>query len=438
VGTVSIEKSEELSHLLQREGIAHEVLNAKQHERESGIIAQAGRPGAVTIATNMAGRGVDILLGGSAAGLAESQIRRKFKDPEEATPEQMEAIEREMRELCQRDHDHVVEIGGLHIVGTERHEARRIDNQLRGRSGRQGDPGSTRFYLSLEDDLMRRFGGETISKLMTRLGLEEDVPLEHGLVSKSIENAQQKVETYNFDLRKHVVEYDDVMNKQREVIYADRRAVIGEDTLKEMLLTWFEGEIEDLVQSYLSGSPEDWDLEALLVEFQRMVPEPVPTVEYLEQAGSQSGITECLTDCVAQAYELKEQEFGSEMMRQVERSWVLKIIDDRWVRYLTALDDLRNGISLRAYGQRDPLVEYKVEAASMFDELLRSIQSDVSHSIFHLQLNRPPQRPPAPRRMTTNQPAESGGAPAKAGRKIGRNDPCYCGSGKKYKYCCGR
>ncbi|MBM2809602.1 MAG: preprotein translocase, SecA subunit [Chloroflexi bacterium] len=260
VGTISIEKSEELSGLLQREGIDHEVLNAKQHEREAGIIVQAGRPGAVTIATNMAGRGVDILLGGNPVGLAEAMVRRKFKAAEEEPPpEAVAAIEQEARELCERDHVKVVELGGLHIIGTERHEARRIDNQLRGRAGRQGDPGSSRFYISLEDDLMRRFGGERISGLMDKLGLDEDVPLEHGLVSKSIENAQQKVEAYNFDMRKHVVEYDDVMNKQREVIYADRRAVLGEDTLREMLLDWVDREVEALVTAYAGGRDDERD-----------------------------------------------------------------------------------------------------------------------------------------------------------------------------------
>jgi len=435
VGTISIEKSEELSRLLQREGIPHEVLNAKQHEREAGIIAQAGRPVAVTIATNMAGRGVDILLGGNPAGLGEAAVRRKFKAPEEALPEEIEMIEREVVQLCERDHEKVVELGGVHIIGTERHEARRIDNQLRGRSGRQGDPGSSRFYISLEDDLMRRFGGATISNLMDKLGIEEDVPLEHGLVSKSIENAQQKVEAYNFDLRKHVVEYDDVMNKHREVIYADRRAVLGEDTLRGLLLDWVEREINELVQAHCAGHPSEWDFAALLEAFALLVPTATINADDLEGA-STADVADFLKEQADQAYERKEQELGPDLMRQAERVVVLRIIDSLWVRHLTALDDLRQGIGLRAYGQRDPLVEYKVEAASMFDELLRAIQHDVAHTIYYVTLAQQP-APPRPQRMATNR-AGAAAQPVRAGKKLGRNDPCYCGSGKKYKFCHGR
>jgi preprotein translocase subunit SecA len=437
VGTTSIEKSEELSHLLQREGITHEVLNAKQHEREATIIAQAGRPGAVTLATNMAGRGVDILLGGNAAGLAEQTIRRKYKSADEATPEQIAAVEREVEELCARDHQRVVDMGGLHIIGTERHEARRIDNQLRGRSGRQGDPGSTRFYLSLEDDLMRRFGGDRISGLMGKLGLEEDVPLEHGMVSKAIENAQQKVEAYNFDLRKHVVEYDDVMNKQREVIYEDRRAVLGEDTLKSMLLEWAEHEIDDMVGEFCPGRSEEHDLEGLAEAFEKMIPSYDVPAEDLETL-TPAEIAEHLKENAEHAYDEKEQELGPEVMRQAERVVVLQIIDAHWVRHLTVLDDLRHGIGLRAYGQRDPLVEYKVEAARMFDELLHAIQHDVTHNIFKVAVTHNTPRPQPRRTMTTNEPTSQAPASKTNTRKIGRNDPCYCGSGKKYKYCHGR
>jgi preprotein translocase subunit SecA len=436
VGTISIEKSEELSKLLERRGIPHEVLNAKQHEREAGIIAQAGRPGAVTIATNMAGRGVDILLGGNAAGLTESTVRRKFKSPDDVSPEEIEAVEREVQELCDQDHERVVDLGGLHIIGTERHEARRIDNQLRGRSGRQGDPGSSRFYISLEDDLMRRFGGGTISNLMDRLGIEEDIPLEHRLVSKSIETAQSKVEAYNFDLRKHVVEYDDVMNRQREVVYADRRAVLGEDTLREMLLDWVESEIDDLAIAYLGPNAGEEEIDQLIEAFARLIPSIELRPEDLEDR-QPDDVAELLKQYAEEAYNAKEEQLSPELMRQAERVVVLRIIDSLWVRHLTALDDLRGGIGLRAYGQRDPLVEYKVEAARMFEELLRAIQHDVAHTIYHVTLAQ--QERPRPRpvlRATTNRAGEA--VPVKAGRKIGRNDPCYCGSGKKYKYCHGR
>jgi preprotein translocase subunit SecA len=431
VGTTSIEKSEELASMLQRAGVPHEVLNAKQHEREATIIAQAGRPGAVTIATNMAGRGVDILLGGNSAGMAEMMVRRKFKN-EEPPAEAVAEIEAEARAICEGDHEKVVELGGLHIIGTERHEARRIDNQLRGRAGRQGDPGSSRFYVSLEDDLMRRFGGNTISNLMNKLGLDDDVPLEHSLVTKSIENAQQKVESYNFDMRKHVVEYDDVMNKQREVVYTDRHKVLDEETLHDMLWEWVEREIDDLVAAYVSPHSEEEDINQLLEAFQRLIPNPPVTFNDLR--GTAEEVTEVLKNCADEAYMAKEEDLGPDIMRQAERVVVLRIIDTLWVRHLTALDDLRHGIGLRAYGQRDPLVEYKVEAARMFDELQRAIQHDVSHTIYHVTVNREPQRP-RPQPMMTNREA---GQPAKAGRKIGRNDLCYCGSGKKYKYCHGR
>ncbi len=437
VGTISIEKSEELSQLLQQRGIAHEVLNAKQHEREAGIIAQAGRPGAVTIATNMAGRGVDILLGGNPGGLTESAVRRKFKAEEEPPSEEVEKVAREVEELCDHDHHRVIELGGLHIIGTERHEARRIDNQLRGRAGRQGDRGSSRFYISLEDDLMRRFGGGTISNLMGRLGIEEDVPLEHRLVSKSIETAQGKVEAYNFDLRKHVVEYDDVMNRQREVIYADRHAVLGEDTLREMLLDWVEREIDDLIAAYLTPHGDPEEIDQILEAFARLIPTSDVRAEDLETLAA-NDIAELLKQHAEEAYNAKEAQLSPELMRQAERVVVLRIIDSLWVRHLTALDDLRQGIGLRAYGQRDPLVEYKVEAANMFEELLRAIQHDVAHTIYHVTLAQEQRARPRPsaQRATTNRGGEA--APVRAGRKIGRNDPCYCGSGKKYKFCHGR
>ncbi|MSQ23814.1 MAG: preprotein translocase subunit SecA [Chloroflexi bacterium] len=430
VGTVSIEKSEELSSQLQRVGIAHEVLNAKQHEREAAIIAQAGRPGAVTIATNMAGRGVDILLGGNPTGLDEGELRRRFRNGQVPAVEDEEQVAQEISEMCASDHERVIALGGLHIIGTERHEARRIDNQLRGRAGRQGDPGSSRFYVSLEDDLMRRFAGATISNLMGKLGFEEDMPLEHRLVSRSIQNAQEKVEAYNFDMRKHVVEYDDVMNKQREAIYADRRAVLGEDTLHEMLLDWVDGEIDELVAGYLGGKSDTSDPEGLVGAFQSLCPTTQLDVEILEETPP-NAIAELLKGYAEDAYADKERELGPEIMRQAERVVVLRLIDTLWAQHLTALDDLRQGIGLRAYGQRDPLVEYKVEAASMFGELLRAIQHDVAHTIYHVTLSQE-------RRPAAARPRALSGPGGGTGKKVGRNDPCPCGSGKKYKYCCGQ
>jgi len=437
VGTVSIEKSEYLSGLLQRKGIPHEVLNAKQHEREAGIIAQAGRPGAVTIATNMAGRGVDILLGGNPAGLVDEQIARRRQRGEEITAEQVEAARQAAAAECQRGREEVVALGGLHILGTERHEARRIDNQLRGRAGRQGDPGSSRFYVSLEDDLMRRFGGGNIAKLMDRFGMEEDVPLEHSWVTKAIENAQTKVEAYNFDLRKHVVQYDDVLNKQREVIYADRRRVLGEENLREMIEDWVAQEIDDLVETYTATeSDEEWDPLPLLQAFAAIVPQagglrPEDLADLTREE-----LQARLLDTAEEAYDAKEEQLGEEMMRQLERLVLLRIIDSLWIQHLTAIDDLREGIGLRAYGQRDPLVEYKVEAANMFEGLLGTIRHDVSRTIYHVTILREQPRPT--QQMTTNREDEDARQPVRAGQKVGRNDPCPCGSGKKYKKCHGR
>ncbi|MGE5620039.1 MAG: preprotein translocase subunit SecA [Sphingomonadaceae bacterium] len=405
VGTTSIEKSEMLSDMLSRRGIPHQVLNAKHHEKEAGIIAQAGRPGTVTIATNMAGRGVDIILGGNPG------------DPEDA---------RLVREL-----------GGLHIIGTERHEARRIDNQLRGRAGRQGDPGSSRFYLSLEDDLMRRFGGSNIAGIMDRLGLEEDIPLEHGLVNKSIENAQTKVEAHNFDIRKHVVEYDDVMNKQREVIYGERTKILSTENLRPIIMEMVEKEITGIAEAHLAGDhAEEWDLDGLLNALRPVLPLPADlTVERLSQL-SRDEIREGLLDLAEQAYDRMEQQLGPEMMRRAERWVMLNVIDSLWVQHLTSIDDLREGIGLRAYGQRDPLVEYKAEAYNMFQGLLEVIQQDVVHRIFHVRVV--VEEPKPVQNMVTNREEEGGSQPVKVGKKVGRNDPCPCGSGKKYKKCHGR
>jgi preprotein translocase subunit SecA len=438
VGTVSIEKSERLAELLSRTGVKHEVLNAKQHEREANIIAQAGRLGAVTIATNMAGRGVDILLGGNPAGMTDEILRRQKLDRTTAAPAQIEAALKEAEEICARDKQKVVGLGGLHILGTERHEARRIDNQLRGRAGRQGDPGSSRFYVSLEDELMRRFGGSSIAGLMDKLGLEEDVPLEHSWVNKAIENAQTKVEAYNFDIRKHVVEYDDVMNKQREVVYADRRKILQEENLRQMIEEWIDEELTLLVETHLGGEDtSNWDYEALLTSVRQMLPlPPTVTVEEIE-AQPREHIVEYFADYSRQIYDQREQLFTPAAMRAIEREWMLHIIDQLWIQHLTVIDDVREGIGLRAYGQRDPLVEYKVEAAAMFDDLLATIRHRVVYEIYHVVPRPEPVRRSQPTTMT-NRDEEGGKQPVKAGKKVGRNDRCPCGSGLKFKKCHGR
>ncbi|HZK67197.1 MAG TPA: preprotein translocase subunit SecA [Chloroflexota bacterium] len=406
VGTTSIEKSELLSDMLTRKGIPHQVLNAKQHEKEAGIIAQAGKPETVTIATSMAGRGVDIILGGNPG------------EPEDA-------------ELVRF-------LGGLHVLGTERHEARRIDNQLRGRAGRQGDPGSSRFYLSLEDDLMRRFGGSNIAGIMDRLGLEEDIPLEHGLVSKAVENAQTKVEAHNFDIRKHVVDYDDVMNKQREVIYAERSTLISTDDLKPIIMEMVHKQISEMVDTYLAGDhADDWDAEELLASLKTMLPIPPDLTEERLRQLSREEAREGLLDLAEQVYAQKEQELGEDVMRRAERWVSLNVIDSLWVQHLTAVDDLREGIGLRAYGQRDPLVEYKAEAFNMFQGLLDTIQKDIVQRIFHVRIV--VEEPPKPaQNVITNREEGEGPKPVKVANKVGRNDPCPCGSGKKYKKCHGK
>ncbi|MGH2458469.1 MAG: preprotein translocase subunit SecA [Chloroflexota bacterium] len=439
VGTISIEKSEYLSEQLKRTGIQHEVLNAKYHEREAAIIAQAGRPGAVTIATNMAGRGVDIVLGGNPSGLVDEILCRDNVVPEAAEPEQIERARAEASQICEHDRDRVQELGGLHILGTERHEARRIDNQLRGRSGRQGDPGSSRFFVSLEDELMRRFGGSNIASLMDRFGLEDDVPIEHGLVSKAIENAQTKVEGYNFDLRKHVVEYDDVLNKHREIIYGERYKILDRADLKENVWDMVQQEINGLVENFTSAPhAEDWDLEGLAMSLRAILPPSAAYAPPALQALSHDEVLDLVLDFAHAAYEEKETEVTPEIMRQIERLLMLQVIDRLWIDHLTAVDDLRQGIGLRAYGQRDPLVEYKSEAYTQFQGLLAAIRHDVTHAIYHVSLQREEPKPP-PRQIQTNrQESEASREPVRAGRKIGRNDPCPCGSGKKYKKCHGR
>ncbi|MGA7672179.1 MAG: preprotein translocase subunit SecA [Nitrolancea sp.] len=395
VGTTSVEKSELLSDLLQRRGIKHEVLNAKFHEREAAIVAQAGQPRSVTIATNMAGRGTDITLG-----------------------------------------DGVKDKGGLHIIGTERHESRRIDNQLRGRAGRQGDPGSSRFFLSLEDELLRRFGSNRISGLMDKLGMDDETPIEHGLISKTIENAQTKVEGHNFDLRKHLVEYDDVMNRHREVIYAERRKLLDGENLKQHTLDLIEHQIEVLVEANMPiDRHETPDYDEILRAFGGVVGDPMMSVRDIQDRSSEE-MVEIFSDRSEEIYNKREEEMGEEQLRTLERLVMLQVIDKLWVEHLTSMDHMRQGIGLQAYGQRDPLVEYKTEGFRMFQALLQNIEYDVAHMIFNVRLA-PIMARPAPQIGQTNHPQEAGPVRRKAKGKVGRNDPCPCGSGKKFKNCHG-
>ncbi len=398
VGTTSIEKSELLSELLRRRGVSHNVLNAKQHEREAEVVAHAGEPRAVTIATNMAGRGTDIQLG-----------------------------------------EGVAEAGGLHIIGTERHESRRIDNQLRGRSGRQGDPGSSQFFLSLEDDLMRRFASDRVSSMMGRLGVNDDIPIEHGLISKSIENAQTKVEGHNFDIRKHVVEYDDVMNRQREVIYSRRRAILEGNDMRDRVMEHIHNQIAMIVDVHWpderSASPE---LDEIITAYHGIVPYSEIAETDIEHLGREE-IVDLLIDDAEEHYQEKEEQVGSELMRRIERAVLLNVMDRLWRDHLTQMDDMRQGVGLQAYAQKDPLVAYKTQGFDMFQALLRNIEYDVAHQIFTVNVERRPiQRLAKP--VMTNAPTGNGSTTQDATKmkKVGRNDPCPCGSGKKYKHCHGR
>ena len=474
VGTVAVESSEELSNLFTRSGIKHSVLNAKFHEKESNIIADAGKRGAVTIATNMAGRGTDIKLGGSAA-----------------TPEQKQEI---------------IDLGGLAVIGSERHESRRIDNQLRGRSGRQGEPGESRFYVALDDDLMRIFGGERVAGLMERLGVEEDVPLEHGLVSKSIESAQKKVEGHNFDIRKHLVEYDDVMNKQRELVYKLRRlilqiadspqtdeqkqadssldlkaddliaklqdqlqdgkfseylkALVDQPSLVLVILLMIWQEIESLCRSYLPFEDlKEVDYDPLLREFKAIIPYNDASLDAikrdLESKKSRLEIRDFIFEIALKAYQIRETDLGHEIMRQAERVVLLRTIDKLWMSHLDVMADLREGIGLRGYGQRDPLVEYKQEGFRLFQGLIASMQSNIVKTIYRIgvRIQGEAERQSAAFRNIKEQGArlqssfaearqassgkQQANQPVRVKQKVGRNDPCPCGSGKKYKKCCG-
>ncbi|MCG8347979.1 MAG: preprotein translocase subunit SecA [Chloroflexales bacterium] len=450
IGTTSVETSEQLSEMLKRTKLNHAVLNAKQHEREAGIVAQAGRKGAITVATNMAGRGTDILLGGNPDGLIDDILSQQGIKFEEATPEQKQAAFETARQLTEKERADIIELGGLHIVGTERHEARRIDNQLRGRAGRQGDPGSSRFYLSLEDELMRRFGPmERIKNIMSRLGVEDDVPIEAGLLDKSIEGAQSRVEGYNFDIRKHTVEFDDVMNRQRQIIYSDRRAILDGQDMRSRVLELIGEEIAALIDEQLpEGEPDLWDIDAVLRAIRTINPmlPATLTADELDNK-SRAEIEDQFVELVEEAYEERERTIGAEQMRFVERRMMLAAIDRQWVDYLTAMDDLRQAINLQAIAQRDPLVEFKRRSFAMFDELKVNITRDM---VFHIipasfqyeaylrQIEaEQQQRLAAAQRAggSSEEQARDSRTVRKIAQMPGRNDPCPCGSGKKFKYC---
>jgi preprotein translocase subunit SecA len=525
VGTISIEKSETIAELLKKVGIPHQVLNAKQHERESRVVAQAGRKGAVTVATNMAGRGTDILLGGNPEQMTRDHfLKNKLAMPYAAAPaviaadsangdaaqpavlmvlfqhegkifqvpaDQWKPVYSEFAEQCKAEHDEVVALGGLHILGTERHEARRIDNQLRGRSGRQGDPGSSRFFLSLEDDLMRIFGGERVKQLMFRLGMTEGVPIESGLISRRIENAQKSVEAQNFDARKHLLEYDDVMNKQRETIYAIRRSALEGKDQRDYILGIAEDVARELVDTYCPREqhPDQWNATQLLAEVNSQFGVDAKVAGADPASLNHDQLSDALAEAVRKRYEEKEKQFGADLMRWLERRIILDVVDSQWKDHLLSLDHLKEGIGLRGYGQKDPLVEFKKEAFILFEDMMARIDNETIRYLFHIQIQQaekspdemqlgpepprgsapphssaqvavasaaarasgPPQHLPAvareiERRQQRQQrdlqyqtgPAQAEAPkPVRAGAKVGRNDPCPCGSGKKYKKCHG-
>jgi len=437
VGTTSVERSEHLAALLKHEGIPHNVLNAKQHEREAPVVAQAGRSGAVTIATNMAGRGTDIVLGGNPAGLASEALRLRGLNPAEVDAATYAEALAEAERSCATDREIVLAAGGLRIIGTERHESRRIDNQLRGRAGRQGDPGSSRFYLSLEDDLMKRFAGERVVSLMDRLGFDETQALESSMVSRTIEGAQTRVEGYNFDIRKRVVEFDDVINKQRATVYGERDRVLHGDDLNLTVEDSLRAEARSIVITHCPpGLPNDWNLEALKGDVQRAGIEPP---EGLENIVEDAILVDAIEVAALEALNKKGDEFGPEIWPRVLRAVILRSIDQLWVEHLTEVDDLRRGIGLRGYAQEDPLNAFKREAFKLYDEFQGLIRVSIGRSILRVSVVQ--QEAPRPKIVatsaagTTSVPAPK--APVVAAATVGRNDPCPCGSGKKYKKCHG-
>ena len=461
VGTISVEKSETLSQLLSRRGIKHQVLNAKFHEKEALIVAQAGKFGAVTIATNMAGRGTDILLGGNPDFLARSEMKRQtFEDSiiEEATghaetkDEEILTARKKYDELFNQykketdvEHEKVVGVGGLHIIGTERHESRRIDNQLRGRSGRQGDPGSSRFYVSLEDDLMRLFGSDRIKDFIGKMNPEDNVPIENRLISKQIESAQKKVESRNFDTRKHVLQYDDVMNQQRGVIYSQRRMVLEGENMSSLIMDMLKSVVEGIVDLHISNEvkPEDWDLDALQESFRKVF---LPKGQYIYKELEKEGLAR--EEVIDKAHEFAKKMYGIKEarimekgadMREVERIVLLRVVDEKWMDHIDAMDELRRGIGLRAYGQNNPIVEYQREGYEMFEDMVKTIQEDTISALYRVNVESRMERKQVAKPTEASQGDQAPRSPQRRKNpKIGPNAPCPCGSGKKYKQCCGR
>ena len=460
VGTVSIEKSEVLSKMLSKKGIKHNVLNAKQHEKEAEIVAQAGKYGAVTIATNMAGRGTDIILGGNAEFMAKAEMKKRGMEDglineaisyAETDDEEILEARKVYRELYDKYNaevkekaEKVKEAGGLFILGTERHESRRIDNQLRGRSGRQGDVGESRFFLSLEDDLMRLFGGDRVTGMMEMLKVEEDMPIEAKMLSKVIESSQKKVEGRNFAIRKNVLNYDDVMSAQRQIIYSQRAKVLDGEDIHEYILKMIQDMISETVDQYLldDGVKDDWNLAGLRDRFMGLftVNEDFRyTTEELESVSKQDIVDKLVTRAL-DFYKQKEEKVGSEVLRELERVILLKIVDIKWMAHIDDMEELKRGIGLRSYGQKNPVVEYRFEGFEMFDAMVESIREETIRLLFTIQVK---QNEDAPKRERVMKPMDTGGdgtvsqAPRKVGAKVGRNDPCPCGSGKKYKKCCG-
>ena len=462
VGTVSIEKSELLSEILTERGIAHEVLNAKYHEKEAEIIAQAGRLGAVTIATNMAGRGTDILLGGSPAFMALREMKRlNFTDEminrvnnanEIAGVEENEEYDaarstykklyEDFKKITDKEQEEVIKAGGLCIIGTERHESRRIDNQLRGRAGRQGDPGASRFYIGLDDDLMRLFGSEKVQGLLGKLGMDDETPIEHRMLTKSIENAQKKVEGKNFGIRKHVLEYDDVMNKQREIIYTERKRVLSGENLQDQIQDMMKDVIADAANLY-TDEKGTLDVESFKGHlYHKFV--PGGQIDDIDYSGllPQDAI-EATYDKMMAIYNEKEEFIGSERMREVERIILLQSVDNHWIDHIDAMDQLRQGIGLRAIGQIDPVIAYKMEGFEMFDDMNKLIREDTVAYLFNIQVEVPVERKAVVDVDNLESPDTEGKEHAPITQvndkpRVGRNDPCPCGSGKKYKNCCGR
>jgi preprotein translocase subunit SecA len=478
IGTVSVEKSELLSRILQKRGIPHSVLNAKQHEKEGEIIAQAGRLHTVTVATNMAGRGVDIILGGNPEGLARGEMTRRGWDNDayllrEYSEEEVANYEAEYDPLFEKfksqteaEKEEVIAAGGLYVLGTERHESRRIDNQLRGRSGRQGDPGESRFYLSLEDDLMRLFASDRIASIMDRLKIPEDIPIEAKMVSRAIERAQTSVEQMNFEIRKNVLKYDEVMDKQRQLIYGERRKILEGEDIHDQAIDIASDTVENAVREYANPDihPEEWDWDEMFVRIREIFPTNLKREDFDPEEVTFEEVTEAFVDDALEVYLKREQELGPETMRRIERLVLLSVIDNRWREHLYEMDYLEEGIGLRAVGQRDPLVEYQREGYDMFLKMQDSVKEDFARYMFHVERVDESERRQQPTRMREERrqvplaaaqppPVAAEGGEADAGPvqpsapevvqqavsdKIPRNAPCPCGSGKKYKQCHGR